>query len=298
MKRAREFKGEMSIDPSPKRVNYSQVESDEWAVTFQITKITSFLKVFELVKKLVNECKLSFSEENGMTILEGDTNQIALMNVVLRPNYFSNYQCKSRVNFGVSLHIFYEALKSMYQSNSGDSIAVKINEFVMELKSENKSFGEISDFRILAIEKPDIDQLTPGNNEYPFYAAIPAKRLVHVCQTLKNMNSDRITFETEGNGCYNISGHSDLVERYRCKLMTDQGMMLGVETKEEARLSVTIPLFYVQTVAQAHKLNERVEICIGPNLPFVLRYKIFDGVKKDEASTFTVWIATCLDPEH
>lgn len=75
-------------------------------------------------------------------------------------------------------------------------------------------------------------------------------------------------------------------------------MMIGVENKKEIKQSVTIPLFYVQTVAQAHKLNERVGLMFGPNLPFVLRYTIYAGVKEDEASTFTVWIATCLDPDH
>lgn len=273
-----------------KQRKVAQCTNEEWTVELSITKMNSFLKLIELIKKLVNECKIEFSSQNGLTIVEGDSNAAALLNVVLRPNIFASFYCKKPIDFTICVHDFYETVKSMHQPNSGNELVIKLNEYVMQFKMEDARYGVTKIATMLAGEKQQQSRINPTKNQYSFMTHLPSKNLNRFCETLKKINADQITFEIDtSTSSYSLSGGTERLSNSETFQM-DQGMMIGVEQKKVIKESATVPLFYVQTVAQAYKLNERVAICLGPNLPFLMRYNIFDGVTDDETSTFTAWI--------
>lgn len=266
------------------------IEKDDWILHVEITKIASFLKVLELIKKLVIDCTLVFSPSGGMTIIQRDTNRVALMNLVLRPNYFSHFHCRENLRFTLTVSVLYDAIKSMTASNVGSVVSIRAHQYSMELICHNQKFGETTQFRLQCLESKSDEEEFPGANTYPSYTSISSKRLVNVCQVLKSMNVDTVEFLSHGNEYYEISGSSPMVEKYTCRFELDQGQMLGAEYTHPVRRNTSVALFYVQTVAQAHKLNDKVQLCFGTNTPFVMRYVVYQGVDEDHTSYFTVWI--------
>lgn len=279
MKRAREDLTDLNPSP-PKKQN------SEWDVTFEITHVASFVKTFELIKKLLHECTLAFSPGNGFTILNTDADNVACINLVLKDNYFSTIHCRKNTNFTVALSMFYEIISSF----KTEKIHFAINDVHMKITSINKDFGEDASFLIRPVMNEFISDYKPGVNEYPFRFQLNSKRLEHHCSTMKKVNIDKITFSTQPNHI-KLTGKGEIIEEVNIRLNIDQGIMLGMDNETNNSHSTTVSLHYVHTIAQASKLNKSMQIFLGPNLAFLMRYCLFEGPNQDEESTLTVFVS-------
>jgi len=287
--------------------SFSQMnDSEEYGqVHMGITKVDSFIKMFELVKKLLIETTLSFSPELGMTIFDSDSSNVAFINMILRPSYFSMFECIGPpVKFIIPLHLFYEALKCMNTSNKNAYIEIKLNEETMTISSKNANYGENTSIKINSrngiSEENQININDLNNLEYPQFMQITSKRLEKMCNSMKSLDNNYVKFERKGNRFIISSDNSS--NSFTNEMTFDQGLMIGMNGVDQKAVdcSVTVPLMYVQTVSQAHKLSDHMNICISdsPNIPVVLRYNILSGVTKDDVSMLTIFISPKIEHEE
>lgn len=287
MKRARPTDDQKQ--PASAKKTKKESTHNQWGARFQIVKVKEFLKLFDVLKTLLDVTTLNMSNE-GITCMDHDEKDNVRVNPVVRPKFFSAYECRNPLTrITVPLYAVHNAVKYIYKKNKITTINVWVTEDKMRIQGSKDTL--IGEFIVNSLETPEIIRIPYSEVKYDYDIGVESSELMNICSTLKSTGSDTVKFTlTNKYLCLSTPSDMTLSSKLRLKIDTDGCLNMpdGEETVELE--TVTTDLQYIVSVTSACTLDNHVRIYIKSGCPVVLRYTIMDEVLPEESSFLTVWI--------
>ena len=230
-----------------------------------------FKKIVDAVKELVNEANFDCTT-TGIQLQAMDTTHVALANMELRQDGFESYRCDRSIPLGINMTSLTKILKS---ANHNDSITFRAEDSgdTLGLTFESPNGERVCDYE-LKLMALDTEHLGIPDQPYDAMIGMGTSEFSKIIRDLSALDESceicvqdgEINFSAKGEiGSGSITIRSrDAVDK------DDQAVNISSPKRVETKLS----LKFLNIIAKAAPLTDRVIIGISADQPASIEYKI------------------------
>ncbi|MEM0046796.1 MAG: proliferating cell nuclear antigen (pcna) [Fervidicoccaceae archaeon] len=220
-----------------------------------------FKNLFEAISKLLEEVRISFSEE-GMKIKAMDPSNVALIDVSFTQDSFSEYQVENPMSVGLSLST---VLKVMKRARRGDRLEIEADEenVLMRLISSSRREYRLRNIEVASQEIPEL------NLSFTVKVRLLSEPLKVILKDAELAGSSAV-FEATEDGKLLI--YSEERGKYRTEITKDSSSVLELTVKERAKSSYDI--LYLSNILSLTKVSDSLSLEFSSQAPLKMEFEV------------------------
>lgn len=224
-----------------------------------------FKSLFETASKLLEEVKLSFSEE-GLKIKAMDPSNVALIDVIFPREAFSEFVLEEPIEVGISMS---SMLKVMKRAKRGDRFELEADEenVVIKLISSSRKKYSLRNIEVASQEIPELNLTFDAKIRM---VTDPLKTILKDIELAGN-NATFEASEEEGK----LIIYSEEEKKYRTEIRKDSTSVLEMNVKGTAKS--TYDVLYLINILSLTKVSDSILIEFSSQSPIKTEFEVVGG---------------------
>ncbi|MGC9011834.1 proliferating cell nuclear antigen (pcna) [Thermogladius sp.] len=222
-----------------------------------------FKEIVDALSKIVDEAAFQFQQDK-LKITAMDVSNIALIDIELPAEAFSEYNVEAPLNIGVSLSNLNKLFK---KAKKGDRLNIEGDEEHVELTLVSAT-KRLYRFRNLDVKPPEISL---ANLEFKVDARLIAGSLKEAVKDVESV-SEKIEFEATEEALIVRGKGTGAVE---AKYQVGSPALVSLEVKERSKASYQVS--YVSSVIGLSKISDTIAVRFSTDSPLQLEFSLGVG---------------------
>jgi len=230
-------------------------------------------KVLDSVKDLLDQATWDCDEE-GLQLQAMDNSHVSLVSVILGSEGFDRFRCDQRFSMGVNMSTMTKILRC---SGAADIITLQAQERgdTLTFTFESESQEKVSDYE-MKLMNLDVEHLGIPDTEYAAVIKMPSAEFQKIAKDLCQFG-DSVVISCRKEGVQ-FSSVGDIgsanIKLAQTMNVDEPDEAVTIDSSEPVTL--TFALRYLNLFAKATPLAPSVTLCLSPNVPLTVQYKIGD----------------------
>jgi len=227
-------------------------------------------KIVEAIKDIVSNVNID-AGPNGISMQAMDPSHVALVNLSLKAEGFSDYRADKTFPLGIKLANLNKILKC---ASNDDIITLECEDEPTQLTLKFENSIQSASFSLNLISL-DSEQLQIPETSYSSRIIMPTSDFSNICKQLHQLSESVTIKTTQKSIVFSVQGDIGSGSLERCTNMSDnvnQKTVIDVDEEVTNMFSLSILNYF----NKAASLSDQVHLSLSENTPLVVEYKIHE----------------------
>jgi len=232
-----------------------------------VKKSECFQIIFQNIRAFSDKYCINFDPEH--VYIQGmDYSHVAIFEVMIKKDWFNEYECETQFNIGIHGSIFSKILATRDLVQHIVINCDNDNPDSMDLSFTHPSNSFDKHFKMPLIDY-ESEMMSIPDTDYSVNMEIESKEWKKILDQLSNFG-DSIHFECKEDSVHLISGNIE--GKMDINILSDK--IETYEVDEGCDMSSDFQLRYLQTMANFQKINKYINIMMSPDIPCCCKFNL------------------------